>query len=196
MLFLFTVTEWGHIIYSEETEANTPLQKTADGKRAKIIGFPSSRTLHFLIFMLHNIPQSASTPLDNLHSRTCCRLNYKVVNWGDRHQWFIYTFYSRCILTLIRSFCVIWEHEEYERGLYKMVKVRYFNEIVWHKSYIMFKIMLYVQIKNRRQQHFEAKCDKKISNSCSTICPCFNLWLQLVQIMTSAWIKTWKKRAN
>lgn len=106
MLFLFTVTEWGHIIYSEETEANTPLQKTADGKRAKIIGFPSSRTLHFLIFMLHNIPQSASTPLDNLHSRTCCRLNYKVVNWGDRHQWFIYTFYSRCILTLIRSFCM------------------------------------------------------------------------------------------
>lgn len=81
MLFLFTVTEWGHVIYSEETASNAapPPEKTLTGGGQKIRGFTSSRTVHGLkLFKFNDTLQPANKNLDNLHGCAGCKLNRTV----------------------------------------------------------------------------------------------------------------------
>lgn len=98
MLFLFTVTEWGHIIYSEETASNAapPPEKTLTGGGQKIRGFTSSRTAHELkLFKFNDTLQPANKNLDNLHGCAGCKLNCTVENWDAIISWMSY-FYRAC----------------------------------------------------------------------------------------------------
>lgn len=98
MLFLFTVTEWGHIIYSAETTSNAapPREETLTGGGQKNRGFTSSRTAQKLkLFKFNDTPPPANKNLDNLHGCARCKINHTMENW-DAIISKMFDFYHAC----------------------------------------------------------------------------------------------------
>lgn len=160
MLFLFTVTEWGHVIYLEETASNAPPppENPLTGGGQEIRGFTSSRTSwsYLGLMALCNLPMRIWTTFTSaLAASSTALCETETPQSAGR------------LLSTVREGKLIWRDKRWDNFLFD--------------GFIYVMTMLSVKLIKKR---------KTIPNSCSTVLPerggSSNLWLQLVEIMTSA----------